>query len=136
MCTSDTESFSLITTFVPFARSHAADVPSVAAWTRIKITPLFAINFRGILHVFNCTILHPYVSHITQWGTLEDISEIAFGGIKSSRIYPPDTETKSRRWHLLQLLTVSSLAQPAVNHCCWSRVLCSGFMCGFIFTYS
>lgn len=37
----------------------------------------------------------PYVSHITQWGTLEDISEIALGGIKTSRIYPPDTETKA-----------------------------------------
>lgn len=102
----------------------------------LKSPPLLAINFRGKLHVFNCRILRPYVSHITQWGTLKDISEIALGGIKSSRIYPPDTETKSRRWHLLQILTVSSLAQPAVNHWCRSHVLCSGFMCGFIFTYS
>lgn len=41
--------------------------------------PLFVINFRGFLRVFNGTILHPYVSHITQWGTLEDISGIALG---------------------------------------------------------
>lgn len=37
---------------------------------------------------FNCTILRPYGSNITQWVTLGDISEIAQGENNSGSVYP------------------------------------------------
>lgn len=53
------------------------------------------------------------------------------GENNSSNVYPEQQKIKSSCWHPLQLLTVSSLARPAVNHCHWRRALRSGFMCGF-----